>query len=187
MTPQPLPPLSYLNEALEISAIAPSGLVWKSRPREHFRTHRGWKISNTRDAGRNAGNLSFSGDGDPRYMVKINQLKYPAHRVVFALANERDPYPMEVDHIDRNSINNHPSNLRTATRSQNASNRSRARCNISGVLGVTFCKRTRKWMAQLGLNKKTLFLGRFDSVAEAAIARREAEEKHQGAFAASTQ
>ena len=144
-------------------------------------------MSNTRDAGKNAGNLSKSGDGDMRYTVKINQLNYPAHRVVFALANERDPYPMEIDHIDRNPINNHPANLRTATRSQNASNKSRVRVNASGVLGVTYCKRTRKWMAQLGLNKKTLFLGRFCSIADAAIARREAEEKYQGDFAASTQ
>jgi hypothetical protein len=116
-------------------------------------------------------------------MVKINQIKYPAHRVVFALANERDPYPMEIDHIDRNPINNHSSNLRTATRSQNASNRSRTRINASGVLGVTFCKRTRKWMAQIGLNKKTIFLGRYSSIEDAKKARASASLIHHGEFA----
>lgn len=184
MTPQPLPPLSFLKDALLISSLSPSGLVWKERPRSQFTTNHGWRISITRDTGRCAGCLSKSGDGDLRYIVKLNQAKYPAHRIVFALANEKDPYPMEIDHIDRNPINNNPCNLRMATRSQNASNKSRVSTSASGVLGVTFCKRTKKWMAQLGLNKKTLFLGRFDSIEDAERVRREAEEKHQGVFAA---
>jgi hypothetical protein len=182
MTPLPLPPLAYLNEALEISASSPSGLVWRIRPRNHFPTHRGWKISNTRDSGRSAGSMGLSGGGDPRYMVKINQCRYPVHRVVFALANGRDPYPMEVDHIDMNPLNNHPSNLRTATRSQNASNKGIQSNNTSGIRGVTWCKRTGSWMAQIGLNKRTIFLGRFKDIQEAAAARIAALHLH-GEFA----
>lgn len=175
MTPRPLPSIQFLKECLEISHDSPSGLRWKTRPRSHFRTSRGWMISCTRDSGRVAGNKSISGDGDPRFMVKICQIAYPVHRVVYALKYESDPFPLEVDHIDRNPLNNHPDNLRVANRSENARNKNEQANNTSGVKGVTFCRRTGKWMAQIGHLKKTVFLGRFSDISEARNARLNAE------------
>jgi len=182
MTPRPLPPIKFLNEALEISATSDSGLVWKKRPRHHFATSRGHKISVTRDAGKPAGRLSLSGDGAPRYLVKINQVKYPAHRVVYALHSGIDPYPFEVDHVDRNPKNNNPGNLRTATRRENARNKFIPKNNKSGCRGVTYCSRTSRWMAQIGHNSKCLFLGRFKDKNQAIKARQEAESAIHGKF-----
>lgn len=180
MTCQPLPPIEFLAECFDICSDSPSWLKWKSRPRNHFSTRKGWAITNKRDSGKDAGNFSRSGDGNPRYMVKICQKKYPAHRVVFALANGKDPFPLEVDHIDRNSINNNPSNLRVANRSENARNKFTQSNNTSGLRGVTWCKRTGKWMAQIGHHKKCVFLGRFNDIKDAKKARLEAEkELHQ--------
>lgn len=173
--PSPLPPIQVLQEALQICAESPSGLRWKSRPKEHFNTLQGWKMFNTRDAGTPAGYRALSGCGHPHYGVKINQVKFPAHRIVYALHTGVDPWPREVDHIDRDPTNNHPSNLRVATRSQNASNKGRQSNNKSGHRGVTFCKRTGKWMAQIGLNSKTIFLGRFQNIEEAVQVRAAAE------------
>jgi len=175
MTPKPLPSICFLKECFELSSDSPSGLKWKVRPRFHFQTNRGWMISNTRDSGQFAGNKSYSGDGDPRFMVKICQVAYPAHRVVYAINTGSDPFPLEVDHIDRNPLNNHPDNLRVANRSENARNKDRQSNNTSGIKGVTFCKRTEKWMAQIGHLKKTVFLGRFSDINEAKDARSSAE------------
>lgn len=182
MTPRPLPPVSFLNECLKIDQSSPSGLTWLARPRNHFCSQRGYLISITRDAGNFAGTQCKSGDGDLFFVVKINQIKYPAHRIVFALANGVDPYPLEIDHIDRNPINNHPSNLRLADRSQNASNKGIQSNNTSGYRGVTYCKRTKKWMAQIGLHQKTIFLGRFKNKEDAFNARKEAQVKLHGEF-----
>ncbi len=64
--------------------------------------------------------------GSGRYkQVGINGKKYFLHRVVWALANGRWPGSgMQVDHIDRDTRNNHPDNLREATASQNQRNQS---------------------------------------------------------------
>lgn len=180
MTAQPLPPVSFLNECFEINDKSPSGLKWKNRPRYHFATLRGWKISNTRDAGNNAGSEFKSGDGIPSYGVKICQKKYPAHRIVFAINSGFDPFPLEVDHIDRNTLNNSPNNLRTAKREENARNKNTPLNNTSSVRGVTWCKRTKRWMAQIGHMRKCVFLGRFENFDDAKNARINAELKlHQ--------
>ena len=185
MSMQPLPPIIFLKEALEIDIKSPSFLRWKNRPRNHFATNRGFGISNTRDAGMPAGSFAYSGDKMPMFKVKINQRVYLAHRIVFALFSGNDPFPLEVDHKDRNPLNNHPENLRVATRSENASNKEIQSNNKSGQRGVTWCKRTSKWMAQIGKNNKTLFLGRFDLINDAAEARFTAEKELHGEFSTS--
>lgn len=89
----------------------------------------------------------------------------------------RDGY--EVDHRDRNGLNNQRENLRWATRSQNMSNRG---CwNSLGVKGVHFC--AGKFVAIVWSQRKRYYLGRFRTKEEAAAAYdRKARELH-GEFA----
>ena len=49
--------------------------------------------------------------------------------------------------------------------------------NTSGVKGVCFDKRTSRFMAYIKLRGKMRYLGRFDTVEEAARVRRQAEEE----------
>ena len=73
-----------------------------------------------------------------------------------------------VDHINRNGLNDQRSNLRFCTNSQNHMNR-RKRKNTSSIYkGVSFHKRTGKWMASIGINDKKIHLGYFDIEVEAA-------------------
>ena len=85
----------------------------------------------------------------------------------------------QVDHIDRNPLNNSRQNLRLATHKQNARNRSKQRNNTSGVPGVHWNKRAQKWHA--GIAHK--HLGLFATKKAAAEARKKAEREHWGEFA----
>lgn len=105
-----------------------------------------------------------------------------AHRVAFALYHGRWP-TNQIDHIDGNPSNNRISNLREATHAENARNRKVQSSNVSGVSGVRWLKATRKWRAQIGGTKNRKHLGLFDNLADAAEARRQAEQAYYGDFA----
>jgi len=81
-----------------------------------------------------------------------------------------------VDHIDHDGLNNKRSNLRLVTQSQNQQNRPKANRNSkSGVRGVYFHTRRRKWVATVnqpreGQRPKLLWLGQFDTLEAAAAA-----------------
>jgi hypothetical protein len=49
--------------------------------------------------------------------------------------------------------------------------------NTTGIKGVVWHKSRKKWQAQIQINKKHMFLGRFDSFEDAIKARKEAESK----------
>jgi hypothetical protein len=77
-------------------------------------------------------------------------------------------YEGEVDHKNRNPLDNRRQNLRIATRSENCANsRGRGR---SQFRGVAWHKRANKWVASLRLNKKQIHLGYFSSETAAARA-----------------
>ena len=84
------------------------------------------------------------------------------------------------DHINHNRLDNRRSNLRFVTRSVNSHNRSIAKNNTSGLVGVSWNKSDKKWVAQIGKNKTTYPLGKFDSKEEAYEAYAEAAKKHYG-------
>ena len=69
-----------------------------------------------------------------------------------------------VDHRDRNGLHNWRTNLRTATKSQNAANSDIIRSN-TGFRGVYPNKR--RFMARIGLNQKSMHLGTYDTPEEA--------------------
>ena len=84
-----------------------------------------------------------------------------------------------VDHIDGNGLNNTLSNLRSASRSENAQNKLKPYTqNKSGILGVSFCNTTKKWQAQVQVNKTLHPLGKFKTIEEAAKVVKEFRKKN---------
>ena len=89
-----------------------------------------------------------------------------------------------VDHIDRNRTNNHTSNLRYATVSENSQNASMKSNNTSGVTGVSFHKLSQKWRAEIRVNESKKHLGYFVRIEDAIRARHDAEVLYFGEFRA---
>lgn len=76
-----------------------------------------------------------------------------------------------IDHKDRNGYNNQKSNLRLATKSENAMNSKLRIDNTSGIKGVSWDLQKRKWHCYLNINKKRKFLGYFQNLEDAARKR----------------
>jgi len=73
----------------------------------------------------------------------------------------------EVDHIDRNKLNNHVDNLRWVSKSENVRNRSKQKNCSSKYIGVWWDKNRNKWVTLCMFNKKRKQLGRFDNEEDA--------------------
>ena len=98
----------------------------------------------------NGTNLEYARNGKKEFM----------HHLVFGKA----PPGQLIDHINHNGLDNRKSNLRFATRSQNAQNSAKTPGSISQYLGVTF--EAEKWRSKCAGNH----LGRFEEETEAAKA-----------------
>ena len=87
-----------------------------------------------------------------------------------------------VDHIDRNRTNNDISNLRWASKSENAINCKIREDNTSGCRGVCFNKRSKLWLARINLNNSVTNIGYFKNYEDAVIARQNKELELYGEF-----
>jgi hypothetical protein len=102
------------------------------------------------------------------------------HRLV-ALAFLENPKEL-VDHKDGNKINNMVSNLRWASKKENAQNSKMPKDNKSGVKGVSWAKRDRKWNAYITVDGIRMSLGNFSEIEDARQARILAVQKAFGEF-----
>ena len=83
-----------------------------------------------------------------------------------------------IDHINHIRSDNRIINLREATLAENGKNRTLGKNNKSGVYGVSWDNERNKWVSNIKVNSKTIFLGRFDSFFNAVCARKSAEVKY---------
>jgi hypothetical protein len=87
------------------------------------------------------------------------------------------------DHIDRDGLNNRRDNLRPDPNGRNMANRDRFANNTSGYKGVYPNKRLGKWVSQITVDGKQLYLGIFVDKIKAAIAYDRAAIERFGEFA----
>ena len=75
------------------------------------------------------------------------------------------------DHINHNSVDNRKANLRPATQTQNNRNRRKfSKSSNSKYKGVYWKKHIKKWVAQIGVDRKVIHLGCFKKEIDAARA-----------------
>lgn len=102
------------------------------------------------------------------------------HRIVNAT-----PRGLDTDHVNGFKLDNRRSNLRTATTSQNVSNRRnlkrKSSSKFKGVCWTNIC--SNHWQAYISVNGKRIHLKRFKTEKEAAEAYNVAAKQHFGEFA----
>lgn len=89
------------------------------------------------------------------------------------------PINLECDHIDHNGLNNQKVNLRNCDRFQNM--RNRRPWSSSGKLGVYLYKHY--IYAQIKVNGKSIHIGNFKTIEDAALAYDKVAKIHFGEFA----
>jgi hypothetical protein len=132
---------------------------------------------NGRVAGKVAGTVTPNG----YVAITINKRIYQAHRLAWLFVNGEWPDD-EIDHINGDPGNNRIDNLRLATRQENQRNVGLRKNNTTGVPGVSWHTASGKFRAAIRTGGKRLHLGLFDTLEEAAAARRAAEIKYYGNF-----
>ncbi|MCT9071216.1 HNH endonuclease [Cupriavidus gilardii] len=141
--------------------------TWKARPGKKG------AIWNPRYAGTKAGSLKSSGYIE----IFLDNAVYKAHRLAWMHFYGEMPAG-QLDHINGCRSDNRISNLRIVTTAENAKNQRRRADNTSGVTGVVWFKRRRKWAAQISVQGKCKNLGCFESFEAAVRARKEAERAY---------
>ena len=127
-----------------------------------------WKKSPSKNVKTGATVGSVNPDG---YLyVHISKNIYPVHRLVFIMHNGYNP-ENDIDHINRDKKDNRIENLREVSRSCNNRNRPLMRNNKSGIAGVYWCVRKKRWKAVIKVDGKIKYLGLHKDKIEAACFR----------------
>jgi hypothetical protein len=90
----------------------------------------------------------------------------------------------EIDHINRDKLDNRRQNLRTATCSENRCNRGLQSNNTSGFKGVCWDERNQKWLSYVMINGKQIHVGRYKHKIKAAMVAAIVRIVAHGKFAA---
>lgn len=106
--------------------------------------------------------------------IAIFEKEYAEHRLAWLWMTGSFP-PGPLDHENRDATDNRWKNLRLSTPLENMRNRSMQSNNSSGVNGVTWFSRTRKWRAEIKVKGEHKHLGYFADLEDAKAAREEAE------------
>lgn len=104
------------------------------------------------------------------WAVYVNGRYWKAHHLVILYVHGRWPTDV-VDHINGDTVDNRLSNLRECKQADNVKAARRRRDNSSGVKGVSFCNRAKKWVAYIQHDKRHRFLGYYREKDHAVAAR----------------
>jgi len=136
-----------------------------------------WRRSERRArAGREAGGIQQRSTLKYR-LVGIDGKAYLTHRLVWFLTFGTWPKE-EIDHWNGNGLDNRLSNLREVTSQENHHNQRMSIRNTSGVTGVYWDKSRQKWRVLIKIAGKSIHLGRFNNLQDAAMVREKANLKY---------
>ena len=153
--------LTYEQIAKVLSYNSRNGkLTWTDRAKNRF-------IGKTAGSRTKSGYTELSCKGHRLY----------AHRVAWLLFYKKWP-DAQIDHINGIGSDNRITNLREVTNRENHRNSKRHVDNSSGVQGVYWNRRAKKWQAYICIDYKQKYLGVFEYLVDAEAARKEAEAKY---------
>lgn len=138
----------------------------------------GDNMYNTKFAGKIAGTIKTSKNVEGYNYIHIAGKILRAHRIAWFLYYGQWPTG-EINHINHIRGDNRIMNLEVVTREQQTKNASMRRDNNTGITGVSLRKwKNVRWIAQINVDKKGVWLGSYTTLFEAACARRSAEIKY---------
>lgn len=125
-----------------------------------------WKVSgNGRTAGAVAGSVTTA-NGNQYIVISVDGKAYLAHRLAFVYMLGKFPDNI-VDHGDNNGTNNAWNNLTDTTHAANLQSDNIPARGISGVKGVYWQEKAKRWSATYVRHGERHYLGLFDTVAAA--------------------
>lgn len=140
-------------------------VVWAARPPKMFFSHQGWADWYVRNrAGEPVKFYKGSQMGHRSVKVRAGGRDHSLqeHRIVWALAYGEYP-AIDLDHINGDPSDNRLSNLRPATRGENAHNRRRRKPGLKGA----YWHPKGHWFSMVWDGKRLRGLGRYASAQEA--------------------
>lgn len=125
-------------------------IYWKNVSKHHNKLN-----------GKEAGMAIKSRNNKYYWVIKLNGKAYKRSRLIYFYVNGYFPHPC-IDHIDGNSLNDKPSNLRQATVTQNSWNHKGRKKKSNLPMGIR--KQGNKYVARISYNKKQITIGSFDDI-----------------------
>lgn len=152
---------------------------WKPRAREEFARESRWRSFNSRISKVSPGSKGRRDKRSPQHCygrIRIDDALFFAHRLAWFYVHGR--WPAEsLDHINHDPLDNRIANLREVSQAENQRNTLVFNTSTTKITGV--CKASgNKWRAYIVFNYKQIHLGVFDSIEDAAAARKAAERKY---------
>ena len=135
------------------------------------------KCSNNAFLGKEAGNVRTDRWGKSYRIVIFMGLNFMCHRIAWAIKHSEWPSD-QIDHRNRDGLDNRIENLRVVTNAINARNTRRKNKASSGHRGVRWHTIGKKWNARIKINGKDISLGLYVNIEDAIAARRSADIKH---------
>ena len=111
----------------------------------------------------------------------VDGVSYKTHKLVFLY--HYGFIPKQIDHIDGNKHNNFIKNLRGCLPSNNSMNIGIRSDNSSGVKGVAWEPKRKKWRVRVCAQGKTMYSGRFEDIELAELVAIEARNKYHKEYA----
>ena len=131
--------------------------------------------------GKIAGGARANKSNKKYWVIKLNGKAYKRGRLVYLVIHGKWPEPC-VDHINGDSTDDRPSNLREATIMENAWNHKKRARRIQLPIGVRNIA-SGKFQARIGYCGKQIHLGAFQSPNEASAAYQSKRKELYGQFA----
>jgi len=176
---KPLPSIETLRKLLSYDPVTWQ-LYWRPRTPDMFEASASrsaehiCSLWNSLYAGKECFNYA---DRNGRTKGTILSEEFVKSRIVWKLHTGKDPVGV-IDHINGETSDNRVENLRDVDSSGNSKNAKLRTDSTSGVPGVSFYKRSKKWWAYINSNGKRVSLGHYINKKDAIEARKAAEKMH---------
>lgn len=113
--------------------------------------------------------------------IVFNGQTYKAHRLAWFITHGKWPKD-QIDHINQVKDDNRLCNLRECNHQENAWNRKKQSNNTSGMKGVTWDAKNKRWKAQIRDHGVPVYLGSFKNKVDAGFAYQTYAAKMRGEF-----